>query len=255
MRTLILGGGGARGYAHIGFVKLLEEEGIIPDLIVGTSFGALVGGFYCAGFSGQKIGAIASRITLFDKLILFLPSPSKTGIAGGNIYRFLSHYLGEKRIEDGQINFAAVAVDLERWEEVVITNGRLVDAIYASITIPVIIVPRRFNGRLLIDGGMIAPLPIRAARRVGAERIVAVNVLPRKGRKGKGSLPGIFLQAFDIMTMVLIEHQLEDLGGGLLIDIDPGIRMDQFERAEAAITAGYRAAKKALDQIKRVFKI
>jgi len=245
MVGLVLGGGGARGYGHIGVLKYLDEIDLEPDLVVATSFGSLVGALYAAGLSGTDIAEVAARIEVLDKYALFFPSPTRTGLVSGrNIYKFLEKHLNNRQIKDCRMKFCAVAVDLDSWEEVLLTEGRLVDAVYASISIPVILAPRKINGRLLIDGGVVAPLPIRSARRLGAERIIAVNVLPREGRPREDyTIPGLFIRSFDIMTSVLIDHQLEELGDGVFIDIDPGIRADQFEQAGAAIAEGYRVAK------------
>lgn len=265
MLGLVLSGGAAKGYAHIGFIRLLEELDIRPDLIVGASMGSLVGGFYAAGYNSSKITAIALKIDKKLKRHLFKFHFSKRGfIDGRNIIKFLTPYLGGINIENLPIRYAAVATDIEENSEVIIDRGSLIQAIRSSISIPVLFVPNRLNGHILIDGGFVNPIPVDVAKKLGAKKIIAVNVLPRfeypqnkigfKDPTGKGyNIKEVFIKTFDLISSRLIDYGTRYLEDGILIDIDTReIRMSQFEKAKQAIEIGYirsKTYKKALQSL------
>ncbi len=267
MLGLVLGGGAAKGYAHIGVIKVLEEEGIKPDLIVGASMGALAGGLYAAGFSAQELEKIASKVDKKTKKWLFPLRISKKGLVDGkNVIKYLTPYLGNKRIEDLPIKYASVATDIEEEAEIIIDRGNLVQAIRASISIPVVFVPYLYRGRVLIDGGFVSPVPITVAQKLGAKKIIAVNVLRRivyKQQEISSVLPTdkshsikkVFLDTVELATSRLIDYQMMHLKDGILININTaGIGLSQFERAREAIDRGYEQAKKyrkALARFKR----
>jgi NTE family protein len=175
--ALVLGGGGARGLAHIGVLKILEENNIPIDIVVGTSIGALIGGLYVSGLNANQIEAIALPI---DKKFIFKmlsPSlPTSGFVDGENIRNYLNTYLGELNIEQAKRAFAAVATDLKTGKEIVLKKGRIVDAIMASTAIPILFKPVMYQNRLLCDGGLTNPLPVSVARKLGADIIIAVNV-------------------------------------------------------------------------------
>jgi len=252
MLGLVFGGGGAKGYAHIGVIKFLEQRGIKPDIVVGASMGALIGGFYAAGFSAPQMAEIALGIDKKRKRWLFRPRISKRGIVDGkNIVRFLSPFLGGKKIEELPLKYAAVATDIENLLEIIIDKGDLIQAIRASIAIPVVFIPQGYAGRVLIDGGFVSPLPITCAQQLGAKKIIAVNVLPKIDYKSVkiSTLPAsgkiynikkVFERTFSLINSRLIDYEVAQLKKGIVIDIDTrGIGMNQFERAGEVIKMGY----------------
>ncbi|UCG92822.1 MAG: patatin-like phospholipase family protein [candidate division WOR-3 bacterium] len=256
MLGLVLGGGAAKGYAHIGALKVLEEKSIKPDIIVGASMGALVGGFYAAGFDAEKLEEIATKVDKKTKRRLFMPRLSKRGfIDGRNVVKHLSLYLGRQQIEDLPITYAAVATDIENEAEIVIDQGDLVQAIRASISIPVVFMPQRCAGRLLIDGGFVNPLPISVAQKLGAKKIIAVNVLrkieyprfeisPVVSPHRSYNMQQVFLETFELITSRLIDYEVRHLKNGIVVNIDTkGIGMSQFEEAQKAIDRGYEETK------------
>jgi predicted acylesterase/phospholipase RssA len=180
---LALGSGAAYGLAHIGVLKVLEKNGIYPDVIAGSSIGALVGGLYAAGFSMTELEGIAKSIDLktgFFKLLGFQDmSLAHHGFFKGHqVTRWLESHIGDKTFRDLKIPFKVVAANLFTSEEVIIDSGRVSEAIRASISIPGIFRPVLHNGTYLIDGGVVDPLPVRILSSLGVKKIIAVNVLP-----------------------------------------------------------------------------
>jgi len=257
MLGLVLGGGAAKGYAHIGALKVLDEEGVKPDIIVGASMGALIGGFSAAGYTAQELEEIATEVDKKKKRWLFRLRLSKKGfIDGKNIVRQLSRHLRGKKIEELPVKFAVVATDIEDHSEIIIDKGDLIQAIRAAISIPVVFMPHRYAGRVLIDGGFVNPLPINVAQRLGAQKLIAVNVLrmvdyPEKEislvhpKNKQYNVKKVFFETFDYITSRLIQYQLKYLKDGILININTeGIGLSHFERARVAIDRGYAEAAK-----------
>jgi NTE family protein len=176
---LALGSGGARGAAHVGVLKVLEREDIKVSAIAGSSIGAMVGGAYAAGLPLARIEEewlTANRPRLLRS---FLPTFPRAGLSSGaGLRRYLREVLGDVGIEHLPTPFAAVATDLDTGEAVVLRQGPLVEAICASTAIPGIFQPVRLGGRLLVDGGLVEPLPVRICRELGAEIVIAVDTNP-----------------------------------------------------------------------------
>ena len=173
---LALGGGAARGFAHIGVMRTLAAHGIVPDVIVGTSIGAVVGGCYAARqlddletwARGLKVRSIFSYLDI---------SLSGAGlIGGGRLSARLTEALGDSRIEDLPVRFAAIATEFNTGHEIWLTRGRLADAMQASYALPGIFPPVLIGGRWLVDGALVNPVPVSAARALGARLVIAVNL-------------------------------------------------------------------------------
>jgi NTE family protein len=180
---LALGSGAAYGLAHIGVLKVLEREGIFPDIISGSSIGALVGGIWGAGYNSADLEQIAKSIDLktgFFKLIGFqdMSLPHNGFFKGNQAVKFIDSYLNNKTFQDLRIPVKIVAANLFTSEEVVLDTGRVSDAIRASISIPGIFRPYLLQGKQLIDGGVIDPLPVSLLHSLGVKKVIAVNVLP-----------------------------------------------------------------------------
>jgi NTE family protein len=173
---LALGGGAARGFAHIGIIRTLVAHGIKPDVIVGTSIGAVVGGCY-AGGQLDAFELWARGLT--RRGILSYLDVSLTGaglIAGGRITALLDNALGDTLIESLPIRFATITTEVGTGHEIWLTRGRLVDALRASYGLPGIFPPVRLGGRWLVDGALVNPVPVSAARALGARLVIAVNL-------------------------------------------------------------------------------
>jgi NTE family protein len=223
---LVLSSGGARGAAHTGVLKVLEEHGVPIDIIVGTSMGAMVGGVYAAGVSIEKIEEEWIKTDIIRVARNFLPTfPLHGWSSGSSVYRMLQNLLGDARIEELPIKFAAVAADIETGEEVVIREGLLVDAIRASSSVPGLFVPAEREGRFLVDGGLVNPLPVDVARRLGADAVIAVDVgyYPRRIERRPG--PGLTERAIKF---------IEERFAGLIPDgwVEPRRNLTKEEKEE-----------------------
>ena len=177
---LALGCGAARGLAHIGVIRVLEQAGIIVDIISGASMGSLIAAAWATGRSADEMEEIAKRISTKRAFFSLLDFTWGHGglIKGKRIEGFLRSFLGEKTFADALIDLRIIATDLNTIQEIVFTEGSLVDAVRASIAIPGVITPVRNNGQLLIDGGITAPVPIGVLERMGVSKIIAVDTIP-----------------------------------------------------------------------------
>lgn len=173
---LVLGGGAARGWSHIGVLRVLEREGIVPDVIAGCSIGAVVGGCYAAG-KLDEIEAFALMLTKRRVMGLLDFHIRGSGlIAGDRLARLLMRDLSDRRIEDLRIRFATVATELGSGHEIWLTRGSLVDAMRASYALPGVFDPVKLGGRWLVDGALVNPVPVTVARAFGADLVICVNL-------------------------------------------------------------------------------
>jgi len=173
---LALGGGIARGWAHIGVLRRLHELGLEPDLICGTSMGALVGGFYLAG-KLDELERLVRALTRFRMVRLLDFMVPQNGIIGGKrMFREMEKLVGEIHIEDLPKPFAAVAAELATGHEVWLNRGHLLDAVRASVSLPGIFKPVKRDGRWMVDGALVNPVPVSVCRSLGARMVIAVNL-------------------------------------------------------------------------------
>lgn len=178
-----LGGGAARGLSHIGVLKVLEEHSIFPDIITGTSIGALIGALYAGGIKIGDIEQFALRLD-FKRLVLLadMTLPLSGLIGGKRVISLLKSILGDLTFSQLKYDFACVATDIKTGEQVVIHDGSLIEAIRASISLPGIFTPVCIKGRYLVDGGLVNEVPVSVCREMGAEYVIGVNVIPEPGR-------------------------------------------------------------------------
>ncbi|MEW6640031.1 MAG: patatin-like phospholipase family protein [Pseudomonadota bacterium] len=173
---LALGGGAARGFAHIGILRTLIANGILPDIVVGTSIGAVVGGSYAAGHLDtlEDWARSLQPKNIFSYLDIRL---NGSGLIGGNkLAAQLEAAMGRTRIDELPLRFAAIATEIQTGHEIWLTHGRVVDAMRASYALPGIFAPVAIGDRWLIDGALVNPVPVSAARALGAEIVIAANV-------------------------------------------------------------------------------
>lgn len=184
--ALVLSGGGARGLAHIGVLKVLEKNHIKIDLIVGTSMGAFVGGFYAAGIGIELMEQMAMSVERKFVAKMLSPSLSISALTDGERIRsYLKEFLGDLPVEELRIPFSSISTDLTTGKEVIISSGPLEDAIMASIALPALFKPVRYQDRYLVDGSLVNPLPVSVAYELGADVIIAVNVTQGPSKAGK----------------------------------------------------------------------
>ncbi|TBU96032.1 patatin-like phospholipase family protein [Stutzerimonas kirkiae] len=275
---LVLSGGAARGLAHIGVLKALEQYGVRIDAIAGTSMGAVIGGLYASGYSADELEALAleldwqqvlsddpprtdvpfrrkqddrdflvkRRLSFQDDGSLGLP----LGVIQGQnlallLERLLVHVSDTRDFDRLPIAFRAVATDIANDEKVVFSRGHLPQAIRASMSIPAVFAPVEVDGRLLVDGGMVDNVPMDVARAMGVERLIVVDIgTPLKPRKELLTVVDVLNQSITMMTRRNSESQLETLSAEDLL-VQPvlaGFASTDFGRTRELIDAGYRAA-------------
>jgi NTE family protein len=268
-----LGGGGARGLAHIGVMKVLEQHGIRPSVIAGTSMGALIGALYA---SGLRAGDIERALRLDVRRLTLLTDlrPTAGGLVQGKrVMETLRSFLGDLTFEDLKIPYACVATDIMNGEEVVLRSGPVVAAVRASISIPGIFTPVNVGGRYLVDGGLVNVVPVSTCRDMGADYVVGVNVMPdpsqaafrteeglegvpekegrgsrprRRPKTGAPSIVKVLVQSVSIPGYRLAMDNLR--AADLAISAEAGdIGFFQFDREAEAVAAGEKAARRALE--------
>lgn len=204
---LVLGSGGAKGLSHIGVLKVLEREGIEINYISGSSIGALVGGFYSKGYSSYELEKIALGLTKKDFYELLDFSPSLQGIIlGDKILDFLKNYLDDIEFSELKIPFIAISVDLITGSKIIFKEGKLIHAIRSSISIPVIFKPYQYNDKLLIDGGVLSPLPVEELKELfKPDIIIAVNLQssPSYDPNAKNTFPEIPIEPKTLSEKVI----------------------------------------------------
>ncbi|HXG83452.1 MAG TPA: patatin-like phospholipase family protein [Pyrinomonadaceae bacterium] len=249
---LALSGGAARGFAHLGVLKVLAAHNIPVDFVAGTSAGSFAGGALASGLSAGQIIDMSRRIGWFNMTgFSFSPKGLLSNQAMG---AFIERHFPVSRFEKLPIPFASIACDLETGEEVVLKNtGDLSLAIRASCAIPGVFVPVEIGGRKLIDGGVVAPVPTKAVRKLGAEIVIAVDVIS-SGATYWGSpvtLLGVFFQSAMMLlqTAAKAHHYRADV---VIIPKISHLRPDEIGKMDEFIKAGEAAAYEKIDEIKRL---
>jgi NTE family protein len=248
---LALSGGGARGFSHIGVLKVLAENDIPIDFVAGTSAGSFVGGALASGLSADQIFKIGQKVSWFNMTGLsYSPRALLSNAAMGN---FIKQHLPVNRFEDLAIPFAAIACDLNTGEEIVLKDkGDLAFAIRSSCAVPGVFTPLEDeNGRTLIDGGVIAPVPVSVVREMGADVVIAVDLLAC-GATFRGS-PRTALGMLFQSAMMLLRAASKNQHYHADIVIEPQIahlRPDEIRKREEFLALGEKAAREKINEIK-----
>lgn len=255
---LALGSGGARGVAHVGFLRALEEEGIKPDYISGCSMGAVVGGCYASGMSAAEIKEIVLQLKPRD-IIDINPTPlSKMSILRSKKMRdLLIEHVGETNIEDFPIPFKCVATDLLSGSLHVFESGSAATAIQASSTIPGVFRPVELDDMLLVDGGCLCRIPIREVKGMGADVVVAVDVLKNCSEPidKVHNILSMMLRVFDVMdahNTAMLKARDEGLYDLLLEPEMKGMSQYVIKDLDRAFDEGYEAGKANIEKIKEL---
>ncbi len=247
---LALGSGGARGFSEIGVLRVLEQEKIPVDLVVGTSVGSLVGALYAD--TGKVLDAEFQAVAvgeedIFDyKALAFL---SGGLVKGERLEQFLGTHLKHKSIETMKVPFAAVAVDLMAGRPVAFEKGSVAQAVHASAAIPGVFVPVEFGGRLYVDGGVADPVPVDFARQKGADVVIAVAIPSGAPATRPQNPVEVALHAIARMTAELGALKAKDADVVITPDVS-GIAFDDFTQKKRLIEAGETAARQALPAIR-----
>ena len=246
---LALGGGAARGFAHVGVIQVLQEAGIRPALVTGTSAGSLVAALYASGKTGAQLQHSAETMeeaTIADWTLQIF---TRGVLRGEALAKYVNAQVGQKPIEAMVIPLGIVATDLNSGNEVVFQRGDTGTAVRASSAVPAVFQPVKVGTREYVDGGLVSPVPVRAARKMGAELIIAVDISsPPEASSANGTLD-ILLQTFTIMGKSISTIELKD--ADILVRPNlTGISSADFSARKRSIEAGRQAMLLALPQLR-----
>lgn len=247
---LALGGGGARGFAHLGAIKAFEEHGLKFDFIAGTSAGALIASFYANGWGFEELYQLAKNFKEKDirrSKIKFMPSSSE------GIEEIIRENLGDINIEDSKIPLAIVAVDIFSTNECVIRNGNLAKAVAGSCAVPAVFQPVEFNGRLLLDGGLQNTLPSNVPKMFGCDYVVGVDVNPSRTYGAKSAK---YLDVLSAAIRILMKKNAEtgyEYGDVVLQPETKRFKSTKIDGFEEMIDEGYNEAIEKMPQILALF--
>lgn len=244
---LALGGGAARGFAHIGVIQVLEEAGIKPDLVTGTSAGSLVAALYAAGRNGKDLAAQA--MAMDESVLTDWVFPTRGVIRGEALARYVREQTAGVGIEQMRLPLGIVATDLDSGLPVLFRRGDAGQAVRASSAVPAVFLPVRIGAREYVDGGLVAPVPVRFARDMGAELVIAVDVsTPPDGAPTHDTMR-LLLQTFAIMGKRINHFELAQADVVLRPQL-AGVSSTDFAARRRAIEAGREAALAALPALR-----
>lgn len=245
---IALGGGAARGFAHIGVIQVLEEAGIRPDLVVGTSAGSLVAALWAAGRSGQELAQLANGMD--ESALTDWSFPGRGLIKGEALQRYVKAQTHGLSLEQMKLPLGIVATDLADGNPILFQRGDVGVAVRASSAVPAIFQPVKIGEREYVDGGLVSPVPVRFARQMGATMVIAVDISsPPDGKSTAGALD-ILLQTVAIMGRSINRWELKDAD----VMIRPaliGVSSADFTQRHKAIASGREAAMAALPAIRQ----
>jgi NTE family protein len=245
--ALALGGGAARGFAHIGVIKALEAQGIVPDIVVGTSAGSVVGALYASGMSGFDLQRVALQME--EEMVADWTLPDRGVLKGEALQAFINQKLSNRTIQQLPKPLGVVATDLQSGELVLFRRGNTGMAVRASSAVPGMFQPVEISGREYVDGGLTSPVPARSARAMGADFVIAVDISNvGRGEKLSGTLD-VLLQTFSVMGHAISRHELEDAD----VVIRPktaAVSSTDFAGRHLAILEGEKAAAAVMADLK-----
>ncbi len=244
--ALALGGGGAKGFAHIGAIKVLESHGIKPKIVTGTSAGSFVGSLYASGKTPFQLQELALQLEEADIRDLTI---SKQGfITGQKLQDYVNKNVGNRPIQQFPIRFAAIATQLDNGQKVAFNRGNAGQAVRASCSIPNVFVPATIAGKRYVDGGLVSPIPVQTARDMGADIVIAIDISARPKAGQSTNLWGLLDQTLNIMGQQSINQELAQAD----VVIKPAVGnlgvMDLKSRHQS-ILEGERAAQAQLAAI------
>lgn len=244
---LALSGGSVLGTAHIGSLRALEENGIRPDYIAGTSIGAFVGAFYAFGFSCDEIEKIALEFKWLDIVDLSLSKYAL--LSNGKMEKLIKKHLGDRQIEEAKIPLAIVATDIAKGKKVVFKKGPVSKAVMASTCIPGIFKPVEIEKKVLVDGGVLENLPVKTVKKMGAEHIIAIDLNAKHKFKKPGHILDVIIASFHLLmkNSTMMQSKLADW------NITPDLsRFNYIDSSQIPdlIKKGYEDTRKFLEQVK-----
>jgi NTE family protein len=252
--AVVLGGGSARGFAHIGVVKALEAGSIVPDIIVGCSAGSLVGAFWAAGYTGKRMEDLAMKVQDMEVIDLVTGKAQYGLVAGRNLQNFVNQGLAGQPLEQLKTPFAAVATRYPDGTLTVFREGDAGFAVRASCSIPGVFMPATTQGGDFLDGGLVSPIPVGTARKLGADLVVAVDVggPDPSSADGKG-LYNIIMRSFEIMSQSLRQHETAEADIVIRPDVTR-VQSTDFSARKLLIALGEAAGARLVPVIREKLK-
>jgi NTE family protein len=250
---LALGGGAARGFAHVGVIAALEEAGIKVDLVTGTSAGSLVGAIYASGKNAAQLQEVALKMEEAEITDWTLPFFNRGILRGEALSNYINRQVNNKLIESLPIPLGIVATDLRSGQGVLFRQGDTGQAVRASSSVPSVFNPVKIGDREYVDGGLVAPVPVRFAKQMGAELVIAVDISAApEGNTADGTV-AVLLQTFAIMGKSINEYALQ--GADLVIRPElVGVKGGDFTAKRRAIDAGKAAMQRQIPQLKALIE-
>jgi NTE family protein len=246
---LALGGGAARGFAHVGVIQVLEEAGIKPGLVVGTSAGSLVAALYASGRNGQQLQAVATEMDEAAFADWTLPLFNRGVLRGEALARYVNSHVANKLIENMALPLGVVATDLASGQGVLFQRGDTGTAVRASSAVPAVFLPVKIGTHEYVDGGLVSPVPVRYARQMGAEVVIAVDISSPPEGNPSGDPVQILLQTFAIMAKSINSWELKD-ADVLVRPALAGMGGTDFAGKRRAIESGRAAMLAALPRLR-----
>lgn len=249
--ALVLGGGAIRGFSHIGVIKVLQAEGIVPDMVVGTSAGSVAGALYAAGISGYDMQTIAfdiDKATVTDWSVF-----GKGMLKGEALQDFVNKAVGNKSIENLKIPFACVATRLDTGDAVLFQRGNVGTAVRASSSVPGVFQPVVIGGVEYVDGGLVSPVPVRYAKQMGADFIIAVDVSSPPSAAPTTGKMDVLMRTFDIMGKSIRNWELPMADVLVRPDLSK-VSSTDIDAKHQAILEGERAMQAAIPQLREKLK-
>ena len=248
---LALGSGAARGFAHVGVIQVLEEAGIQPDLVVGTSAGSLVAALYASGKNSAQLRRVAETMEEAEITDWMMPILNRGALRGEALARYVNTQVGGRLIEQMKIPLGIVATDLHNGEPMLFRRGNTGSAVRASSAVPAVFQPVKIGTREYVDGGLVSPVPVRQAREMGANVVIAVDISTDPEGSPASDTFQILMQTFNIMGKSLNTVLLKDAD----VVVRPalmGVKSADFAARRKSIEAGREAMLKALPKLKEV---
>ena len=246
---LALGGGAARGFAHVGVISVLEEAGLRPHMVAGTSAGSLVAAIYATGKTSAQLQQTALAMEEVAITDWMLPIIGKGVFRGDALGRYVNQLVGGRLIEQMAIPLGIVATDLNSGQAVMFRSGDTGTAVRASSAVPAVFVPVRISGREYVDGGLVSPVPVRFARQMGADIVVAVDISSPPEANPAGDTLQILLQTFAIMGKSINHYELKEADVVVRPSLT-GLKSADFSARKLAIESGRAAMLAALPALK-----
>ena len=246
---LALGGGAARGFAHVGVIQILEEAGIRPTLVTGTSAGSLVAAIYASGKNGNQLQHVAETMEEVTIADWTLPLFNSGMFRGDALAKYVNGQVSARLIQDMPLPLGIVATDLNSGQSMLFQRGDTGTAVRASSAVPAVFQPVKISGRDYVDGGLVSPVPVRAARKMGAELVIAVDISSPPDSNLAGGTLDVLLQTFSIMGSSINSFELKD-ADVVVRPVLTGISSSDFSARKRSIEAGRQAMLQMLPQLR-----